>query len=490
MKRVLEQWVAVCFFAVMPGLALAAFDSGSTGADGAFNPTVNTIVQLPPSGVFNYTTVNIPAGVTVTFRKNAANTPVVILASGDVAIAGILDLRGGKSPDTGAAGDGNIGDDGLPGVGGPGGFDGGRGGLASGFFGSSGVGPGGGNSGGTFNSSGLYSCGGGGGGYSQAGTAAYCAVAGSTQAPYGTGGASYGSSVLLPLVGGSGGGGGAGGNTFIGSGGGGGGGAVLIASSAAVNVTGSIFADGGASGSSDGAGQGAVGGGGSGGAIRIVANTISGNGTISAKGGVAGASNSGSYYSFGGAAANGRIRLEASTFTRTAATTPAFTTDLPGSVFVAGSPTLAITGVAGVAAPATPTGNADIVLPATTVNPVTVTFTTTNVPVGNTVKLTVTPASGLATSVVSPALTGSTASAGASVQVTLPQGPSVLQAQTTYTIVAALGDAMSRYAGNERVERMTLTASPGKPSTATLHTVTGKEYQVPAITLASLGVEF
>ncbi|MBS4095254.1 MAG: hypothetical protein KGZ83_00275 [Sulfuricella sp.] len=488
MKRVLGQWMAVCFIAVVPGLALAAFDSGSTGVDGPFNPTVNTVVQLPPSGVFNFTTVNIPVGVTVTFKKNSANTPVVILASGDVAIAGVLDVRAAKSADTGAAGDGNLGDDGLPGTGGPGGFDGGRGGLAPNVIGGSGVGPGGATPGIMYNVS--YPCGGGGGGYSQAGSSTYCGVSGpvGVKDVSGMGGASYGSSVLLPLVGGSGGGGGMGGTTFAGSGGGGGGGAILIASTTTVNVTGSILADGSASGAANGAGAGAVGGGGSGGAIRIVASTISGNGTVSAQGGAVGSSQSS--YQGGASGAPGRVRLEASAITRTSATNPVFTTDLPGSVFVAGAPTLAISSVAGVAAPAAPTGNADIVLPATTVNPVTVTFTTTGVPVGNTIKLTVTPASGAATSVVSPALTGSTTSASSSVQVTLPQGPSVLQAQTTYTIVAALGDVMSRYAGNERVERVTLTAIMGKSSTATLHTISGKEYQVPAMVLASLGAGF
>ena len=41
--------------------AQAQFSSGSTGADGALNPTVNTEVVLPPSGILNYSTVNIPA---------------------------------------------------------------------------------------------------------------------------------------------------------------------------------------------------------------------------------------------------------------------------------------------------------------------------------------------------------------------------------------------------------------------------------------------
>ena len=74
---------------LMPGLALG-FDSGSTGADGALNPTVNTQLQLPPSGIFNFTSVNIPSGVTVTFQKNTTNTPVTILASSNVTIVGAL----------------------------------------------------------------------------------------------------------------------------------------------------------------------------------------------------------------------------------------------------------------------------------------------------------------------------------------------------------------------------------------------------------------
>lgn len=65
-------------------VAAQTFSSGSTGADGAFNPTVSTTLPLPPDGVFNFTTVNIPAGVTVQFQRNATNTPVFLLATGDV----------------------------------------------------------------------------------------------------------------------------------------------------------------------------------------------------------------------------------------------------------------------------------------------------------------------------------------------------------------------------------------------------------------------
>jgi hypothetical protein len=482
----------LCF---APGLSFA-FDSGSTGADGAFNPTVNTVLQLPESGVFNFTTVNIPSGVTVTFKKNTRNTPVIFLASGNVTIAGTLSVAGTKAPDVGAAGDGNLGDDGMPGIGGPGGYDGGRGGQTSSTkLGGGGLGPGGGGQGtpsSTNWSSTSYGLGGGGGGFSAAGLANQMwQNYGSSATTYGAingAGASYGSNLLLPLIGGSGGGGGGAGPSFGGSGGGGGGGAILVASSGTVNVTGTITASGGNGGDANGVGSGGTGGGGSGGGIRIVATTIAGNGPIQATAGNAGFSSYYNPYSHGGKGADGRIRLEAESFTRTAATSPSYTTGAPGQLFVAGMPTLAISSVAGVAAPAVPTGNADINLPADTPNPVTIVLNTSGVPVGNTVKLTVTPAYGAPIVVTSPALTGTTASATTSVSVTLPSGPSVLSATTTYTIVAALGDLMSIYAQGERVEKITLAATLGGNSAATLITVSGKEYAAPPAALALAGI--
>ena len=87
--------VLLAGLAASGGPAVAqTFNSGSTGADGALNPTSNATIALLPSGVFNYTTVNIPTGVTVTFTKNVANTPVTILATGNVTIAGsVMDMR-------------------------------------------------------------------------------------------------------------------------------------------------------------------------------------------------------------------------------------------------------------------------------------------------------------------------------------------------------------------------------------------------------------
>ncbi|HEX7047285.1 MAG TPA: hypothetical protein VF275_06925 [Gammaproteobacteria bacterium] len=466
-------------------LAAGAHDSGSTGSDGAFNPTVDTVLQLPPDGIFNFTSVNIPVGVTVTFTRNATNTPVVMLASGDIIIDGTLHVNGGWSMPAGAAGDGNLGDDGLPGLGGAGGYDGGRGGESGVQHGGEGHGPGAGQGGSLYQScpsgiSGMSSgSGGGGGGFGVAGSGHQWV---SYHPSVALGGPSYGSEFLLPLVGGSGGGGAGGGVEFNGSGGGGAGGALLIAASGTVRITttsGAIRADGGSSGEASGIGVGGTGGGGSGGAIRIVATRIEGNGAITARGGLNGTA-AASQYCNGGDGGKGRIRLEAESFARTANTDPQFSFDEPAPVFIAGLPSLRITRVAGIDAPAQPTGNGDIVLPVDAPNPVIVEFETTGVPVGNTVKLTITPAYGDSSFVVSPALTGSTEQASASVAIEIPAGPSVLFAQTTYTVIEAVGEALSVHTGGERVESVRLSAALNGESTVTLVTVSGREVTLPA----------
>ena len=217
-----------------------------------------------------------------------------------------------------------------------------------------------------------------------------------------------------------------------------------------------------------------------------MASTFAGNGTISTVGGQAGSA-SDSYYSLGGNGSDGRIRLEADVFNRTAATTPAFSAAAPGTVFVAGLPSLMIVSVAGVAAPTSPTGKADISLPSTTANPITVVFKTNNVPVGNTVKLTLVGVAGNPVTAVSPALIGTTAEATASVNIALPAGPSTLQAQTTYTIVAAVGDLMRNFADNERVEHIELVAGMDGSTHTNLITVSGKRFEATPHALAVLG---
>ncbi|HBK56541.1 MAG TPA: hypothetical protein DDZ76_09735, partial [Xanthomonadales bacterium] len=265
-----------------------------TGADGAFNPTVDRLVTLPDDGVLNYTSINIPAGVTVRFQRNTLNTPVQIRVSGNATIDGVIDVSGGDSAAVGTAGDGVIADDGIPGSGGPGGFDGGRGGApgASGFVGGQGIGPGGGfPSQWQVVSAGVsFGCGGGGGGFAiDGGLGRYWGgVSGTCNTVTQTagGGRAYGNERLLPLIGGSGGGGAAGGQTFAGSGGGGGGGAILIAASGTLTINGAIRANGGRAGASAGTGTGGAGRGGGGGAIRLIASTLAGNGALSAIGGI------------------------------------------------------------------------------------------------------------------------------------------------------------------------------------------------------------
>src|SRR3989454_1489930 len=132
--------------------AHAQFNSGSTGADGALSPSTNLTLTLPATGVFNFTTVNIPGGVILRFTRNAANTPVTILAQGDVIIAGTMDVSG-SAGGTGSLTGTLLGPNG--GAGGPGGFDGGTG--ANGVIsttGGAGLGPGGGNGGANSGSSG------------------------------------------------------------------------------------------------------------------------------------------------------------------------------------------------------------------------------------------------------------------------------------------------------------------------------------------------
>ena len=114
-RKTFRRWaIGIAALTTLPAWA---FNSGSTGVDGPLNPTVSIELLLPPNGVLNYTSVNIPNGVTVTFKRNATNTPVVMLVQGNVTIAGVIDVIGKNAPDSGPVGDGVREDDGLPGAG-------------------------------------------------------------------------------------------------------------------------------------------------------------------------------------------------------------------------------------------------------------------------------------------------------------------------------------------------------------------------------------
>ncbi len=437
------------FFALLmlsSPLSAFAFQSLSTSdTDIIFDVTQQ--VTLPSDGILNFNNVTVPAGVTITFARNNDNTPVRIFAKGDVLINGTINVAGGNG---GGAGNGS------PGIGGPGGYNGGRGGLPSRHGqaqGGDGLGPGRGT--GAYNATNRY---GGGGGYGSVGQSI---LPGGSQSQ---GGPVYGNAELLPLIGGSGGGGSSGGTNFIGGGGGGGGGAILIAASGTVTINGTVTADGGEGGS------GGVGGGsGSGGAIRIMATTIRGDGVITATGGVIGSN--------GGA---GRIRLEAETFERSANTNPTFVFSLPGVQLVPKLPSIRIASVAGIAAPDNPTGSKDIVVPGVTTNPVQVVVATTDVPLNTVITVTAAPERGTAVTANTGGVTGGVNGGTATASINMPNGNSVLSAQTTFTVTASLGDTLKNFAGGERVERIELASSPGQGSTTTLITVSGKSYSWPS----------
>ena len=441
-----------------------AFDSTSTGADGALAPNVDTEIQLPPSGILNYTSINIPAGVTVRFKRNALNTPATLLVRDDATILGAIDVSGKIAADSYGAGSGNTADDGLPGAGGPGGFIGGLGGKADipgPRMPQAGIGPGGGKP----STEVQYYCYGSGGGFATAGSGHQSCSA--------TTSATYGNPDLLPLVGGSGGAGGVGYGSTGGGGGGGGGGALLIAVSGTLRVTGSIVANGGRGGTVGHTASlgGAPGGGGSGGAIRLVATTLTGNGPITATGGGTGSWGTGGSQNTAG---TGRIRLEAEIFTRTTTTDPAYSSGQPGALVVSGVPTIRIASVAGVASPADPTGSADIVLPTTTPNPVAVVIETSNVPLGTTVLVTLTPPTGVPVPSTSGALAGTLANATATASVNLVDGPSVLLASLSFTVSGGQQLAWASYTDGEAVVSVELAAGMTGAGTTTLVTASGR----------------
>lgn len=470
---------------LMTAAAAQAFDSGSTGADGELAPTVNTEISLPPSGILNYTSISIPAGVRVTFQPNALNTPVTLLVSGDALIAGIIDVSGRSAADSNGAGDGNTADDGLAGAAGPGGYAGGRGGQGSPSVAAgsprtaaAGVGPGGGRpvtlrfdsacvsgSGGSFATAGAVTS-----------NAGVCGVGPA---------ATYGTADLLPLIGGSGGAGGHGGAGIGGAGGGGGGGALLLAVSGTLNVTGQILANGGNGGRIAGTTNtdlGAVGGGGSGGAIRMVASTLQGNGAISAVGGRQGAYSNGNPAQQGVSGGSGRIRLEAEVLQRSAATTPDYTTGQPGPLALEGVPSLRIARVGGFDAPASPTGHADIVLPVDAPNPVEVVINTVNVPLGNTITIIANPPAGTPQSFTSGAIVGSLANGTATTNVDIPPGPSVLLATLSFAVSGAQAQQLAAFTGGEPVVEVELATRLGDGAQAmTLITESGRRVDVGAV---------
>lgn len=449
--------LAICAMEVM---GQGTFQSGSTGADGAFNPTTSQSVAVPESGVFNFTTVNIPSGVTITFVPNSKNSPVVMLASGDVVISGTINVAG--SP-------GNF--NGSGGKGGPGGFAGGNGGygVADLFAGTNGSGPGGGRGGASINGGSLTA----GGGGSYATVVTVNASSGIIQ------GTPYGSGLLQPLIGGSGGGGGGAGVNRVAGAGGGGGGAILIASSTTITLSSNGVID-----ATGGFGPNVIpgslgGGGGSGGAIRLIANTISGNGRLSVTGGSGGGVN-GTLVEIGPGGL-GFIRAEAFNLTNFSPNTPSTIASLgtPNPVVITNAPELKIVSVAGIAAPAITSGSLssspDITVPSSQTNPVTVVLEGRNLPNTTLATVTVTPLIGipsLATTGIF-AATGTPSVTTATTSINLPIGTSVINALAVIDLSLAQLEPM--FMDGEKVERIEITAVYGGDSKTTYITSSGKK---------------
>lgn len=238
-----------CCIGLLVGLSQASLIIPSDGSDGPFSPVADVEVDLSQAVtglwdannnanaglgiydaskwavVFKFTSVNIPEGVTVTFKNHPTHAPVVWLVSGSVSIEGTLNLDGQP---------GLIGIDGIinpePG---PGGF---RGGAAGPDGSGAGLGPGG----GAVSRSGVYR-------------------------------STYGNPQILPLIGGSSGGGQN--NRTSGSGAGG---AILIAAADTITIEGLITAHGGTAAPEHAADAG------SGGAIKLIADQVLGSGTLNA----------------------------------------------------------------------------------------------------------------------------------------------------------------------------------------------------------------
>lgn len=223
MRLGLGSWIVAGCMMITP--AWAQWESGSDGSDGAFAPGASVEVDLglaaslcdcdgdtqvddecrwdcpsPIAGqgvydaeqfviVYKYSTINVPAGVTVSFKNHPSNPPVVWLATGNVTISGTVSVDGKNG-----TANNPIPTFTLPG---PGGFAGNQGHHAGLVFGQNTVGFG---PGGRYNDSAIRN---------------------------------YGNSNAQPLTGGSGGGPGTDGSSNI-FGGGGGAGAMLIASNTSI----------------------------------------------------------------------------------------------------------------------------------------------------------------------------------------------------------------------------------------------------------------
>jgi hypothetical protein len=453
MKALFPFLMALALF-FQPQPIIAQVNSGSNGSDGAFNPTSDVTIDMPsrPDGIYQYSSVNIPSGVNVTFTPNAKNTPVVWLVQGACIVSGVIDVSG----QTATAGG--------PGAGGPGGWSGGIGGTSA----TPGQGPGGGDVGYTAQSSAAYY----GGSYGGLGSTV---PPGSPKL--------YGNVFLLPLLGGSGGGGAQGSGSISGYPAGGGGGALLIVASDQIQITGSIRSNGGA-----GYQAGYSGAAGSGGAIRLICSTVTGSGSVSAGGG------GGNYW--GGGGGSGRIRFDVYQNNFTGSKSGIFTQGFQPIILPVANQgiQLGIASIGGVAVAGSLGGvlaNPDVIIPALQSNPINVVVNCTNVPLNTDIIIKVHPASGADVTATAKNTVGTNAASTASIPVSMPRGGGIVYASAV-TGIAGSASSMSAKdvpakniaqtgwtANGEKFVAMEITAGIGGKQRISYITDTGKRYAAP-----------
>ena len=361
----------------------------SDGSDGAFAPVANVEIDLglattalwnaPGSGngvydadkwavVFKYSSVNIPAGVKVTFKNHPTYAPVVWLVQGSVTIDGELNLDGkpGTIDSTARL---------IPSEPGPGGYRGGASGP-SGW--GSGMGPGG-----TittnFGNNATYA-------------------------------GSYGNPQIIPLIGGS---GLAARYTAGQPSGGGGGGAIAVFAANQISLSGTVSAIGGAYADNYG----------SGGAVRLVASVVAGVGQVRCV--TSGVNNPGRIR-----IETNSLTPSLLTFPETIGVPPANPPVIWPAANAPIAKVISVDAVNAPLDPRAPlVAGADVAIQDS--NQVDILIETQNFPIEGVVQLNITPKFGNRTTLNATRLSGDITSATWRVQTTLPQGFVTLQARAT-----------------------------------------------------------
>lgn len=398
---------AIIFACVLTLTAHAqTFSSGSTGADGALDlatmdcPNSVCKVQLPESGVLNYTTLNVPAGKSLGFKSNSKNTPVTILVQGAVTIDGSVGVSAGGLYCSSTPG---FGTDRTPG---PGGFYGGQ-------PQSPGFGPGGGQISGA--------------------NARWVGALSLFPITGGSGGAGQGETEQAAVIGGS------------------GGGAIIIASSTSITISrnAAVQADGAYNqyGSCFYPGNSKSG---SGGAIRLISNLINVLERITATGSGDGVIRI--------EAPSGAINFVGSSQPAAVLST------INPNITPVSSPSLTIASVGGYAVPSYSGARfdtVDLLLPNQLQDPVNVVVRANNIPVGTQIQVGFVSGSGQATSAPG-TLSGSFASSTATATISglARTGVTYLLATAVFDVPQSARTANPP--GKNQVERVRVEATPGK----------------------------